>query len=126
PAVMLGAFEQACEAAGIAHVHLERFAPAPDAAPPAAAASGYTVELARSGKSVRVEPGATLLDSLLAAGADVQTSCLEGICGTCETRVLEGCPDHRDSVLSAAERATNKVMMICVSGCKGERLVLDL
>lgn len=125
PAVMLDAFERACTDAGIADVHVERFAPAPDAAP-AATASGYEVVLAKSGRQVLVPAGATLLETLLAAGIDADHSCMEGVCGACETRVLEGCPDHRDSVLSAAERASNQVMMICVSGCKGERLVLDL
>jgi ferredoxin len=48
------------------------------------------------------------------------------VCGSCETRVLEGEPDHRDSVLSAKERAANKVMMVCVSGCKSRSLTLDL
>jgi ferredoxin len=54
------------------------------------------------------------------------TSCEEGICGSCETTVLEGLPDHRDSVLTEAERARNKTMMVCVGGCRSERLVLDL
>ncbi len=70
--------------------------------------------------------GKSLLDALLEAGLDVEHSCREGVCGSCETAVLEGCPDHRDSVLSNSERASNKTMMVCVSGCKGSRLVLDL
>ncbi len=125
PGVMLDAFEAACAAAGIDHVHIERFSAAPDAPPPATS-EGYVVTLAKSGKEVAVPAGATLLETLLAAGIDAEHSCMEGVCGACETRVLEGCPDHRDSVLSAAERASNKVMMICVSGCKGDRLTLDL
>jgi vanillate O-demethylase ferredoxin subunit len=51
---------------------------------------------------------------------------MEGVCGTCETPVLEGIPDHRDSVLSKREREANKVMMICCSGSKTGKLVLDL
>ncbi|MDN4573975.1 oxidoreductase [Pandoraea cepalis] len=125
PGVMLDAFEAACAEAGIANVHIERFAAAPDAPPPATS-EGYVVKLAKSGKELSVPAGATLLETLLAAGIDAEHSCMEGVCGACETRVLEGCPDHRDSVLSAAERAGNKVMMICVSGCKGDRLTLDL
>jgi tetrachlorobenzoquinone reductase len=124
PAPMLDAFDAACDAAGIPNRHIERFAAVPQAAP--AANHGYSVELARSKKLIDVVPGATLLDSLLEAGVEVEHSCMEGICGSCETRVLGGCPDHRDSVLSASERATNQVMMVCVSGCKGEKLVLDL
>lgn len=125
PGVMLDAFEAACAEADIANVHIERFAAAPDAPPPATS-EGYVVKLAKSGKEIAVPAGATLLDTLLAAGIDADHSCMEGVCGACETRVLEGCPDHRDSVLSAGERAENKVMMICVSGCKGDRLTLDL
>ncbi|ODP35216.1 PDR/VanB family oxidoreductase [Pandoraea sp. ISTKB] len=125
PGVMLDAFEAACAEAGIANVHIERFAAAPDAPPPATS-EGYVVTLAKSGKDIAVPAGATLLDTLLAAGIDAEHSCMEGVCGACETRVLDGCPDHRDSVLSASERASNKVMMICVSGCKGDRLTLDL
>ncbi|MDR5857753.1 PDR/VanB family oxidoreductase [Caballeronia sp. LZ062] len=124
PAPMLDAFDAACEAVGITNRHIERFQAVPQAAP--ALNHGYSVELARSKKLIDVAPGATLLDSLLEAGVEVEHSCMEGICGSCETRVLGGCPDHRDSVLSASERATNQVMMVCVSGCKGEKLVLDL
>jgi ferredoxin len=63
---------------------------------------------------------------LIEAGESVMYSCKEGICGTCETRVLDGEPLHRDAVLSDAERAENKIMMICVSRCKGNRLRLDI
>jgi len=73
-----------------------------------------------------VPAGKSLLDALLDAGLDVEHSCREGICGACETKVLEGEPEHRDGVLSKSERASNKTMMVCVSGCKGRRLVLDL
>ena len=71
-------------------------------------------------------PEKSLLDTLLDAGIQMDHSCCEGVCGSCETRVLEGIPDHRDSVLSPKEKASNKVMMVCVSGCKSERLVLDI
>ncbi len=59
------------------------------------------------------------------AGVDVPFSCTEGICGTCETRVISGIPDHRDLVLTDAEKESNEVMMICVSGSKSDRLVLE-
>jgi vanillate O-demethylase ferredoxin subunit len=124
PAPMLAAFEQACEELGLRNVHIERFAAAPDAAP--VQAGNYIAELARSKKTVPVPAGKSLLDALLDAGMDVQHSCREGICGACETPVLEGVPLHRDSVLSKGERAANRSMMICVSGCQGDRLVLDL
>ena len=124
PGVMLAAFEQACKDANLTDVHVERFAA--DTTVSHAPSEGYVVELARSGKRFDVPAGKTLLDTLIEGGVDVAYSCMEGICGSCETRVLEGCPDHRDSVLSASEKASNKMMMVCVSGAKGGKLVLDL
>ncbi len=125
PAVMLDAFEAHCQALGYANAHIERFA-AVEVAASSDARQSYQVELKRSGKVIEITPDISLLAALQAAKVNVQTSCEEGICGSCETRVLEGLPDHRDSVLSPAERATNQAMMVCVSGCKSERLVLDL
>jgi len=125
PAVMLDAFEADCQSLGYAHAHIERFT-AVEVAASSDAQQSYTVELKRSGKVIQITPELSLLAALQQAKAEVMTSCEEGICGSCETRVLEGVPDHRDSVLSPAEQATNQMMMICVSGCKSERLVLDL
>jgi ferredoxin len=68
----------------------------------------------------------TILSTLLDAGIAVDHSCGEGVCGSCETRVLAGEPGHRDSVLSKTQRAGNNVMMICVSDSKSDKLVLDL
>jgi ferredoxin-NADP reductase len=124
PGVMLAAFEKACTEAGLPDVHVERFAA--DTTVSHAPSAGYVVELAKSGKRFDVPAGKTLLDTLIEGGVDVAYSCMEGICGSCETRVLEGCPDHRDAVLSASEKASNKMMMVCVSGAKGGKLVLDL
>jgi ferredoxin-NADP reductase len=124
PAVMLDAFETHCQALGYANAHIERFA-AVEVAASSDAKQRYTVELKRSGKVIEITPDMTLLAALQAANADIMTSCEEGICGSCETRVLEGIPDHRDSVLSPAEQAINQMMMVCVSGCQSERLVLD-
>jgi ferredoxin-NADP reductase len=124
PAVMLDAFETHCQALGYANAHIERFA-AVEVAASSNAKQSYTVELKRSGKVIEITPDMSLLAALQTANADIMTSCEEGICGSCETRVLEGIPDHRDSVLSPAEQATNQMMMVCVSGCQSERLVLD-
>lgn len=125
PAVMLDTFEQICAELGHTQAHIERFA-AVQVQAAADARSSYTVELRRSGKTFEVNADTTLHKMLQACKADVPFSCEEGVCGSCETRVLEGEVDHRDSVLTAAERANNKVMMVCVSGCKSEHLVLDL
>lgn len=124
PGPMLQAFESACEAHGYPNVHIERFAADPSVE--AVQEGEYAVSLAQSGMEVKVPAGKSLLDALLEAGIPVDYSCREGVCGSCETRVLEGEPDHRDGVLSKAERAANQSMMVCVSGCKGKRLVLDL
>jgi ferredoxin len=106
-------------------VHIERFA-AVQVAASADAKQQFTVELRQSGLTFEVTPDTDLYQCLLQVSANVPFSCEEGICGSCETRVLEGEIDHRDSVLSPDERLHNKVMMVCVSGCKSKRLVLDL
>ena len=124
PTPMLNAFERTCEALGLPNVHIERFAPAEPVV--AMQGSEYECHLARSQKMVLVPTGKSLLDALLEAGVDVDHSCREGVCGSCETRVVDGVPDHRDGVLTKAERESGKTMMVCVSGCKGRRLVLDL
>lgn len=126
PTPMLNAFEAITAELGHGdNAHIERFA-AVEHAPAADARTSFTVELSRSGRSFVVEPGKSILDTLLDGGVDVNHSCCEGVCGSCETRVLSGVPDHRDSLLSAKEQASNKVMMICVSGCKSPSLTLDL
>jgi vanillate O-demethylase ferredoxin subunit len=122
PAGMLQGFDAATAALPAARVHKEHFA----AAQPAATAGGYSVVLARSGRTLQVAPGETLLDCLIAAGADPMHSCRQGVCGTCEVKVLDGEPDHRDLVLSDQERAANDRMMPCCSGARSARLVLDL
>lgn len=124
PKPMLAAFRAAAQAVGLssAQLHLEDFQPITDREEQC----GFTVELKRSGLTFEIAPGKTILETLHQAGVTATSSCEVGICGECQTRVLEGVPDHRDSVLSDAERASNKVMMICCSGCKSDKLVLDL
>lgn len=86
---------------------------------------GFDVQLHRSGRTIAVPPGETILDVLLDAGVNVSFSCTEGICGTCETKVLDGIPDHCDSFLSD-EEAENSKIMICCSRSKSPVLTLDL
>ncbi len=86
----------------------------------------YCITLAKSGQRVTVLPGQTILDCVMALGIEPLHSCREGICGTCETRVISGIPDHFDMVLSDAQRAANDRMMICCSGSLSPNLVLDL
>jgi vanillate O-demethylase ferredoxin subunit len=86
----------------------------------------FEVRLHRSCRTVTIPKGETILETLIEEGVDVVYSCMAGHCGTCETRVIEGTPDHRDSFLGDEERSDNKVMMICCSRSKTPVLVLDL
>jgi len=122
PQPMLAAFEAATASWPPARVHREYFASNQEAA----TSGGFVVELARRGTSITVQPGQTILDGLIAIGAEPPNSCRQGICGTCEVAVLAGEPDHRDLVLSEEDRAANQRIIVCCSGAKSSRLVLDL
>jgi tetrachlorobenzoquinone reductase len=122
PVPMLEAFEKATAGRPAGHVHVEYF----QAKQAPARKGGFEVKLARSNRTIAVEPGKTILDAVLDAGVSANYSCSEGVCGTCETRVIEGIPDHRDLFLSPEEQAANKTIMICCSGSKSGTLVLDL
>jgi vanillate O-demethylase ferredoxin subunit len=86
----------------------------------------FDVRLHRSGRTVNVPSGDSILDILLDNGVNVAFSCSDGICGTCETRVIDGIPDHRDSFLTDEEKAENSKIMICCSRSKSPVLTLDL
>ena len=124
PEPLLAAVEERCRPWPTGSLHVERFHPR--AAYPEAESTAFEVTLARSGRTLAVPADVSVLEAVRASGVEVLYSCTEGTCGTCETDVLEGTPDHRDSVLTKAEQAEGKTMMICVSRCKGSRLVLDL
>lgn len=130
PAPMMKAFEAATLACDDAHVHVEWFsapAVAPGAAQSHAAGEGnFTVQLKRKGKSFTIPADKTILEVLLDGGIDVDYSCREGLCGTCETRVLAGVPDHRDPILAGRKDPPLDKIMVCVSRCVGPELVLDL
>ncbi|MEV5158503.1 PDR/VanB family oxidoreductase [Streptomyces sp. NPDC053728] len=121
PEPLLTAVEQRCPAD---RLRLERFA-----APTVERAGddeAFEVECRASGLTLTVGAGTSVLEAAESAGLTVDHSCRDGICGSCETRVFEGTPDHRDFLLSEAERAAGTSMMICVSRCASGRLVLDL
>lgn len=99
---------------------------APRARPEDEISGGFRVVCARSGFTLDVMPEQSILQVLTDAGIEVARSCEQGVCGTCEVRVLEGEVDHRDSILSSAERTSNQVMMTCVSRARGASLVLDI
>ncbi len=124
PTGMLDAFRGGCAAASISEerVHFEYFKSNVEAA----SEGGFDVVLARSGKTIRIAGGQTILQALLADGFDIPYSCEEGVCGSCETAVLSGEPDHRDLILTEAERAAGRTMMVCCSGSKGPVLTLDI
>jgi len=102
----------------------ERFTPKEVGAP--VRQESFEVELAMTGVTVTVPPDRSILDVAEDAGALVLSSCREGTCGTCETTVLEGTPDHRDSILTPDEQEHGDVMYVCVSRSACPRLVLDL
>ncbi|GLZ12690.1 ferredoxin [Actinomadura sp. NBRC 104425] len=123
PAPLLDAVERRCAAWPPGLLRTERFVPRDTGA---ARDEPFQVELRRSGVSLPVAPGQSVLQAVSAAGVNVLSSCRQGLCGTCETGVLDGVPDHRDSILDDDERAAGDCMFICVSRARSERLVLDL
>jgi ferredoxin-NADP reductase len=124
PEPLLLAVEQRCVDWPTGALHLERFAPK-DVGEPVFADS-FEVELATSGLSLTVPPEKSVLQVVEEAGVSVLSSCTEGTCGTCETTVLSGEVDHRDSLLTPAEQAANDTMFICVSRAACPKLVLEL
>jgi ferredoxin len=91
-----------------------------------AALDEFTVVLARSGREVHVREGETILFALLCAGINVDFSCEEGMCGACETKVLDGTPIHRGTVYPTEEHVRRSTALICCAGSRSERLTLDL
>ncbi|GAA2914103.1 PDR/VanB family oxidoreductase [Streptosporangium fragile] len=124
PAGLLAAVERRCAGWPAGLLRTERFAAGALGAP--ARNEPFEVELRRSGLSVTVAPGQSVLQAITDAGVGVLSSCRQGLCGTCETDVLEGEPDHRDALLDDAERAAGDCMFVCVSRSRSDRLVLDL
>ena len=91
-------------------LHLEYFAvPEVEEAPRAP----FTLRLARSGREVSVAADQVASDALIAAGIAVDVKCSDGLCGVCSCKVIAGNVDHRDFVLSAAQR--NEAMILCQS-----------
>lgn len=124
PEGLLRAVEERCAAWPAGSLHLERFVAREQTAP--VLNETFEVELAESGLTVTVPPDRSVLQAIEEAGVKVPTSCREGTCGTCETDVLEGTVDHRDSVLTPEEQAAHDTMMLCVSRAACPRLVLGI
>jgi ferredoxin-NADP reductase len=107
-------------------VHLERFKVPEEPRPTGAPAGAFRVELARAGSSFEVAEDESILDRLLELGVDLPNDCRDGICGSCIVTVLGGEVEHRDYVLTEKEKQENREMLVCVSRCRADRLVLDL
>jgi cytochrome P450/ferredoxin-NADP reductase len=124
PEALLSGLEDSARRAGREEqLIVERFAARPAEHAPN---RPFQVVLAGRGQELTVGEHDSVLDAINKAGAGVLSTCREGTCGTCEVRVLDGIPEHRDSVLDLEERLANETMMTCVSRCRGNRLVLDL
>jgi ferredoxin len=126
PEGLLAAVEQACLPWPSGSLHIERFSAKPSGEPTPEALDTFEVVCQRSGVTLTIAADQTIYEVAEEAGLDVLGACMEGVCGTCECEVIEGVPDHRDSVLTDAEQAAGDAMMICVSRSRSERLVLDL
>ena len=125
PEPLLRAVEDRCrESWPAGSLQVERFAPKEVDGP--GPTGTFEVELATSGKTVTVPPDRSVLEVVEEAGVAVLSSCTEGTCGTCETAVLSGEVEHRDSLLTTEEQDANDTMFICVSRARSERLVLEL
>lgn len=124
PGVLLDAVEDRCGGWPEGALHVERFRASDRALD--GTNTEFEVVCDRSGVTVTVTPDQTIAQAVTAAGIELPTSCGEGTCGTCETDILEGLPDHRDSYLTAQERSSNEVMTPCCSRSLSPRLVLDL
>jgi len=124
PEALLAAVELHCGGWPSGALHVERFAP--KAGADDGPRQAFEVELSRTGTVLEVPAGRSILDVVEESGVTVLSSCQEGTCGTCETAVLSGTPDHRDSVLTEEEQQVGDAMMICVSRSCSARLVLDL
>ncbi|PKV76901.1 PDR/VanB family oxidoreductase [Nocardia fluminea] len=124
PARLLDAVQRCCADWQPGRLRIERFVPKAQAN--AVRDTAFDIELRRSRRRVTVAPRQSVLEALRGAGASVLSSCGQGVCGTCETTVLDGLPDHRDSILDDAEREAGDSMFVCVSRSLSDRLVLDL
>ena len=124
PGPLLDAIDGYCISWPAGSVNMERFRA--KTADPGTVDTEFEVELALTGVTVSVPADRSILDVVEEAGAIVVSSCREGTCGSCETPILEGEADHRDSLLTQDEKDAQETMFICVSRACSRRLVLDL
>ncbi|WP_428424973.1 PDR/VanB family oxidoreductase [Methylibium sp.] len=123
PAPLMNAVQSATQERPEDHVHFEWFSPKSQIQVDHRA---FTLVIRSSGRRLAVPPEQSILDVLDDHGISVPYSCREGLCATCQTTVISGIPDHRDSVLSMEQRASNRTMLVCVSRSRSDTLELDL
>ncbi|MFT4008667.1 MAG: PDR/VanB family oxidoreductase [Nocardioidaceae bacterium] len=123
PSGLLDAVETRCATWPTGSCHLERFSAKES---DTSGDRPFELVLQSSGLTLTVPAGKSIFGVCKDAGVSVVGSCLEGVCGTCETEIVEGEVDHRDSVLNEDEQEANEFMMICVSRARSDRLTLDL
>ncbi|MCE0763542.1 PDR/VanB family oxidoreductase [Pseudonocardia kujensis] len=127
PEGLLDATTKACEAVGISdRLHIERFAAGEAPPPPEDGEKPFEVELRQSNITLTVAADQTLLEVVRSVRPDIDFSCQEGYCGSCESRVLEGQPDHRGTMMTPEEHDEDGTMLICVGRSCTPKLVLDL
>jgi ferredoxin-NADP reductase len=126
PEALIGAVERSCTGSLAGGLRTERFGARPMSPDDENSVTAFEVECRRSGLTLAVPPHESILDVADRAGVLTFAACREGICGTCETSVIEGAPEHRDSLLTEEQKASGTSMMICVSRTRDPRLVLDL
>lgn len=125
PVRMLEALEACCEKWPEDALRVEHFQSTRGSLDPEKE-HAFEVELKDSGLVVKVPADQTLLTALRSANIDIQSDCGEGLCGSCEVKVLSGKVDHRDVVLTRSERDANNKMMACCSRAAGMKLILEL
>ncbi|WP_430420445.1 PDR/VanB family oxidoreductase [Methylibium petroleiphilum] len=124
PTALMEAVRASAHAPDDGRLHFEWFTPKQDLA--ASEALPFTALIRSTGRRLEVPADRSLLEVLEQHGIAVPSSCREGLCATCETGVVSGVPDHRDSVLSEAQRQSGRSIMICVSRARSSVLELDL
>jgi ferredoxin-NADP reductase len=124
PEPLLNAVETSCRDLPDGTLHIERFLPRKDQSHDPD--TSFTVQLARTGRTLTVPAHGSVLDTLLDEGIDMDYSCQTGVCGTCEVAILAGTPEHRDSITSTGTPDAEKRMMTCVSRARTSKLILDL
>ena len=123
PASLMHAVQNAGRSRPVDRVHFEWFSAKPETSEKTRA---FEILIRSSKRRLRVGPDQNILGVLEDNDISIPSACREGLCGTCQTTVLSGIPDHRDSVLSAEQKASNQTILVCVSRAQSEVLELDL